>query len=143
VTHPSNEIQDPVTQEIKQNISIFVENPFECLASFYFPEHLELSSNSEGVESDKKVKVNIEQDHKNVSDFISFDDKTKCIEIQIAKEDGSPGYKNNEPFWVTESDQNQVLTKSETKSEYVNHVPELVKILQQNSQKKIILEERE
>ena len=143
MTPPPNEIQNPVSQESKQNISIFVENPFECLASFYFPEHLELSSNSGGAESDKTVKVNIEQDHQNMPDCILFDDKTNNIEIQIAKEDVSPGDENNEPFWVTESDQHQVLTKAGTKSEYVNHVPELVKILQQNSQQKIILEERE
>ena len=142
MTHPPNDIQDPVTQESKQNISISAENPFECLASFYFPEHLELSSNAGGVESDKTVKFNIEPDQQNVSDYISFDNKTKNIEIQIAKEDVSPGEKIDEPFWVTESDQNQILTNAESKSEYVNNVPELVKILQQNSQKKIILEER-
>ena len=126
------QLTNPTIQDSEKNVSIFVENPFECLASFYFPEHFEGSSN-----------VGSE-----VTDCLIMDAKTNKIEIQIAKEEFNKQTENTQavqhktPVWASGVEQNQLLTKAANISEIVNNVPELVNILQTKSQKKIILEER-
>ena len=49
-TYNLNPIAD---QDSKQKVSIVVENPFDCLASFYFPEDVD---NNKSVESNVVVK---------------------------------------------------------------------------------------
>jgi len=109
--------------EQKQSVSIVVENPFDCLASFFFPEHVEFNKSIE----DKKSKSEpIDPDY---ADAFS---KSQANELQEAEEEFKFEPQNTEVQWTKDSDRSDVL----------HNVPNLVKILQTKSQKKVILEER-
>ena len=119
--HEISQLTSREIQESDQNVSIVVENPFECLASFYFPEYEQLDRKVGDTNGDK------------IGPMI-MDAKEKNIDIQEAEEE-----------FCTQIE-NAVVVKhkivNQNTSEIVNSVPELVKILQTKSQKKIILEER-
>ena len=103
------------------------ENPFECLASFYFPEHVQLN---EKFEDEATISDN---------DCISMDMQTKNIGIQEAEEEFNTHTESASVVQQEISVQNHDFSNI---SEIVNNVPQLVKILQTKSQKKIFLEER-
>ena len=116
-------------QESDQNVSIVVENPFECLASFYFPEYEQLDGSSGDTKGEK------------IGPMI-MGPKTKDIDIQEAEEEFCSQTENNVVVKHKTIELKQALHNVTNTSEIVNSVPELVKILQSKSQKKIILEER-
>jgi len=110
--------------------AVVIENPFECLASFYFPEYLTYNGKPSGDQTHSDCMLrNPEAEHEH-------------SDIQEAEEEFNTHYINpsviqHEISCHFESDQNQLF-----KTEHLNSAPELIKILQSQSQKKIILEER-
>ena len=104
-------------EDSEQKVSIVVENPFDCLASFYFPEYVDNKRD------------------KDAPEIMDTFPKIENFEFHEAEEE----------FNIVSAnafDQNQVFNDCNNTSDVVTDVPNLVKILQSKSQKKIILQER-
>ena len=116
-----SQLESNTGETSEQSVSDEAGNPFECLASFYFPEHLEYnkSEDVQGYQSDKSIWTDTHKSEEESSE-----------ETNIIDYEASTSNKKNE--LITAHNQSEVMTS----------VPNLMKILQAKSQKKIFLEER-
>ena len=100
----------------EHNMADDAGNPFECLASFYFPEHLEYSKGED------------------IQEYQG--DKSIWTDTHKTEEESSEDYE------ASTSNKKNELTPAHNQSEVMTSVPNLMRILQAKSQKKIFLEER-
>ena len=130
--HEISQLPSSGSQESEQNVSIRVENPFECLASFYFPEHLDMTGGCGYTNVDYNTKDNNNLALGNILENPEVQEAEEEFNINIENSSVTNKYNDSEQFKVIYNDENVVL----------NDVPELVKILQTKAQKKIFLEVR-
>lgn len=121
-----SQLESSEIQQSDQNIAVVVENPFDCLAPFYFPEHVEFNSISENdtVKSEKLASEHTYDFGKLEEEFNQQTENAQFVSC------------------ASGNDRNRVIKYVPNLSEVVTDVPNLVKILQTKSQKKIFLEER-
>jgi len=131
--HEISQLPNSGNQETKQNVSIRVENPFECLASFYFPEHVDMTGG---------VGVPNVATNTSLHDYVALGNMSEYTELQEAEEEFKMETQTAPIKQYNYYNQNKVIDNDEKMSDIVTSVPELVKILQTKSQKKIILEVR-
>jgi len=126
-----DQLETEQREHSEQNIQDEAGNPFECLASFYFPEHIEFDKNE-----------NCSTVHSSHSSHINHSNqcsKSIWMDIQDTDRENSEKCKNVD---YEASTSNEKIILDNNHSEVLTSVPNLMKILQAKSQKKIFLEER-
>jgi len=119
-----SQLETSSTRDSEHNTSDEAGNPFECLASFYFPEHVEFTR------SEDPACVQGYQCAKSI-----------WMDIPRAEEEIIENTEKNNDKNSTSNVKNE-LNMPHNQSEVMTSVPNLMKILQAKSQKKIFLEER-